>query len=92
MLARFRKLPALFLDFVEQAHVFDRDDGLVREGGGQLDLLFGERLNPESRRITMTPIDVPLPEHRHCEDRPMLSPPCSAALRPILYSESARIS
>ena len=31
------------LHLVEQAHVLDRDHGLVGEGGDQLDLLVGER-------------------------------------------------
>src|SRR5262249_34934656 len=43
MLARQLELPVLVLDFVEQAHVLDRDHRLVGEGGEQLDLLVGER-------------------------------------------------
>ena len=42
MLARLCKLPAFFLDFIEQPHVLDRDYGLVGEGGYQLDLLVGK--------------------------------------------------
>ena len=34
---------ALVLDFVEQPHVFDGNDGLVGEGREQLDLLVGKR-------------------------------------------------
>src|SRR5262249_60150888 len=43
MLVRQLELPVLLLDFVEQAHVLDRDHRLVGEGGEQLDLLVGER-------------------------------------------------
>ena len=39
VLARLRELAALVLDFVEQAHVLDRDHRLVGEGLDQLDLL-----------------------------------------------------
>ena len=40
--ARFCELPALVLDFFEQADVFHGDDGLVCEGRKQLDLLLSE--------------------------------------------------
>jgi hypothetical protein len=30
---RVRQLPALVLDFIEQAHIFDRDHRLVGKGG-----------------------------------------------------------
>src|SRR6516162_5424530 len=39
------EIARLGLYFVEQPHVLDRDDGLVREGLQQLNLLFGKRLN-----------------------------------------------
>ena len=42
VLARFFKLPALFLDFIEQAHVLDGNRGLVGKRRDQLDLLIGE--------------------------------------------------
>ena len=43
---------------VEQAHVLDRDRGLVGKGRDQLDLLVGER--PDFRRVkTSTPIASP---------------------------------
>jgi len=35
-LARLRQLPVLVLDFIEQAHVLDRDHGLVGEGREEL--------------------------------------------------------
>ena len=44
MLARFLKLPALVLDFIEQPHIFDCNRSLVGKCGDQLDLLVGERL------------------------------------------------
>ena len=50
VLARFCKLPALVMDFVEQPHVLDRDHRLVGEGGDQLDLLVGERFHRASRQ------------------------------------------
>src|SRR5262245_31128340 len=43
VLARLFKLVALFLDFVKQPHVLDRDPSLVSEGGSQLYLLIGKR-------------------------------------------------
>jgi hypothetical protein len=43
VLARLFKLPALVLDFIEQADVFDGDNRLVRESLSQLNLLSGER-------------------------------------------------
>jgi len=39
VLARFRELPVLVLDFVEQPYVLDCDDCLVSKGVYQLDLL-----------------------------------------------------
>ena len=52
-LAQFR---IALLDFLEQAHVFDGDHGLGREGFEQRNLLLGERpdfdaANPELRRL-----------------------------------------
>ena len=38
------------LHLVEQAHVLDRDDGLVGEGGDQLDLLLRERAHDIARQ------------------------------------------
>ena len=49
VLARLRELPVLVLNFVEQTHVFNGDHRLVGEGGHQLYLLFGKRLDPLSR-------------------------------------------
>jgi hypothetical protein len=43
--ARLLDLAALFLDFLEQPHVLDGNHGLVGEGRGKLNLLFGERAN-----------------------------------------------
>src|SRR6516164_1175818 len=45
VLARFFKLAALVLDFIEQANVLDGYARLVGEGGGQVDLLVGEGAN-----------------------------------------------
>src|SRR5262249_12357319 len=42
VLARFFKLAALVLDFVEQSNVLDRDTCLIGEGLDQPDLLRGE--------------------------------------------------
>jgi hypothetical protein len=42
VLARFRKLPAFLLDFVEQADILDSNHSLVGKRGRQLDLLLGE--------------------------------------------------
>src|SRR5690348_1496195 len=39
VLARFFKLSALVLDFVEQAHVLNRDHGLIGKSLNQLNLL-----------------------------------------------------
>jgi len=58
VLARFRELPALILDFVEQPHVLDRDHRLVGEGDDQLNLLFGERPHPRT------------PQDDHADGRP----------------------
>ena len=44
VLACFRQLTVLVLDFVEQPHVLDRDDRLVSERLYECDLLVGERL------------------------------------------------
>ena len=43
VLACFGELPALVLDLVEQADIFNCDGGLVGEGRNQFDLLVGER-------------------------------------------------
>ena len=58
VLARFRELAALVLDFVEQPHVLDRDHRLVGEGPDKLDLLARERPN-RPRSHTITPIGLP---------------------------------
>src|SRR5215470_7722855 len=42
VLAGLFKLAALFLDFVKQPHILDRDRGLVGEGRDQLNLPIGE--------------------------------------------------
>src|SRR4029077_19268105 len=42
MLARLFKLSALFLDFIKQPHVLNRDRGLVGEGRDQFNLLISE--------------------------------------------------
>ena len=50
MLQRFAQFCVALLDFLEQAHVLDRDHGLIGEGFEKCDLLFGE--GPDSvRRI-----------------------------------------
>ena len=58
MLARFRELPALVLDFVEQPDIFDGDRRLIGERGSKLDLLVAERRVP-GRESTMTAIGTP---------------------------------
>ena len=44
VLACLFKLPALVLDFIKQAHVLDRNRGLVSEHCDKFDLLVGEWL------------------------------------------------
>ena len=46
------------LQLREQAHVLDRDDGLVGEGLEERDLLLGEEADP-GRRTMITPIATP---------------------------------
>ena len=48
VLACFRQLTALVLDFVEQPHVLDRDHGLVGEGLHERDLLVSEWFDLQS--------------------------------------------
>ena len=43
MLQRLAQFCVALLDFFEQPHVLDGDDGLIGEGFEQVDLLFGER-------------------------------------------------
>ena len=43
MLQRLAQFCVAFLEFLEQAHVLDGDDGLVGEGLEQRNLLFRER-------------------------------------------------
>jgi hypothetical protein len=57
VLARFRKLPALFLDFIEQARVLHSNPGLVGERRRQFYLLLGERFHHAA-------------EQNHYADRP----------------------
>ena len=45
LLERLAQLRGPRLDLVEQPHVLDRDHRLVGEGGDELDLLVGERLD-----------------------------------------------
>src|SRR5262249_12614343 len=68
VLARLFKLPALVLDFVEQAHVLDGDCGLVGEGRDQFDLLVGEWLHFRTRQSQYANWDA-LAQHRNREDR-----------------------
>src|SRR5438094_3268163 len=60
------------LEFGEQPHVLNRDDGLIGEGLDERDLLVGERLylttpyrDGSERR--------PLPQHRHGQERSVAS-------------------
>jgi hypothetical protein len=72
--ARFLDLATLFLNFLEQAHVLDGDDGLVGEGVGEFDLLIGERphraaaQNDDTNRIAFA-------QQRHTENGVETSPP-----------------
>ena len=52
LLQRLRELARARLHLVEQPHVLDRDHRLVGEGGGQLDLLVGERLDGSPRQTS----------------------------------------
>ena len=49
LLERLGQLRSPRLDLVEQPHVLDRDHRLVGEGGDELDLLVGERLDDQAR-------------------------------------------
>ena len=50
LLQRLAKIARPRLQLVEQPHVLNRDHRLVGEGGGELDLLIGERARLESRQ------------------------------------------
>ena len=67
LLQRLGQLARARLHLVEQPHVLDRDHRLVGEGGDQLDLLVGERLEPSSASDTMTPIGLPFAQQRDAE-------------------------
>ena len=54
VLARLFKLPALVLDFVEEAYILNRDSGLVGKCRDQLDLLVGEWLYFRARQTQDT--------------------------------------
>ena len=60
LLHRARKLGRTLLQLLEEAGVLDGDDGLVREGLQQRDLLIAERLDL-------------VPVHRHDADRSPMS-------------------
>ena len=64
------------LHLVEQSHVLDRDHGLIREGGDQLDLLVGERLNGAARQDQHAGRSA-LAQHWHAEDRAHVGEPGS---------------
>src|SRR5262245_66509523 len=68
VLACFRKLPAFFLDFVEQADVFDGDHRLVGKSGDQLDLLISKRLHDTSGQDQRADRNA-LPEERDSKGR-----------------------
>ena len=48
LVQRFGEIAVAFLQFLEQPHVLDGDDGLVGEGLKQRHLLFGKRLDLRS--------------------------------------------
>ena len=66
MLARHLKLPALILDFIEQAHVFDGNRRLIGKGLNQLDLFVGERVHLRARQRQDADRHA-LAQHRHGE-------------------------
>ena len=55
-----------FAQLVEQPRVLDGDDGLVGEGGDQLDLLVGEGPHGSARQMRSRRSDV-LPQQRHAK-------------------------
>ena len=60
------QLTALFLNFVEQPHVLDRDRRLIGEGADQLDLLFGEGPHLGARQRQYTDRNA-LAQHRNAK-------------------------
>ena len=72
MLARFFKLPALVLDFVEQPHILDRNRSLVGKCRDQLDLLVGERLYFRARQAQKADWHA-FALHWDAEDRAVIS-------------------
>ncbi len=67
MAIRDLELAALVLDFVEQAHVRDRDDRLVGEGREQADFLLGECARRGAAHRHRADRSV-LGQHRHDND------------------------
>src|SRR5262245_6252251 len=65
---RLHQLPCPCLQFLEQPHIFNRDDRLVGEGLEQGNLFVGERLNFFSPYID-DPNGYPLPEQRSSQPR-----------------------
>jgi len=64
VLARHLQLAVLVLDLVEQAHILDRDSGLIGERRRKLDLLIGERPDFGARQGQNANRD-PIPQHRY---------------------------
>src|SRR6185503_832066 len=67
VLAGDLKLPAFFLDLVEQAHVLDRDYRLIGEGRQQTHLIFREEPGLLARDDDRAG-QVPFAHHRNAED------------------------
>jgi len=70
LLERFSELARAGLHLVEQPHVLDGDDRLIREGLDQLDLLLGERPYSGAVHDEQTNGDL-LSQERHPEDCPI---------------------
>src|SRR5262249_47248709 len=61
---RAREVVGKSLEFLEEPHVLDRDDGLVGEGLQEVDVLLGEGAR-RSPRNGDRPDWTPFPEHRY---------------------------
>ena len=64
MLQRLAQFCVALLQFLEQPHVFDGDDGLIGEGLEKLDLLIRETDGLPCGEWRSTPIGRPLTQQR----------------------------
>ena len=87
MLACDLKLSALVLDFIKQSYIFDRDYGLIGEGGCKFDLSRTELPNDPSQQNNDA-YGHTFAKQRHAENR-MRS--CSAHWRHFRRGEMIRV-